>query len=264
VTVLVGTSGWQYRDWRGAFYPMELAQREWLAHYAARFTTVEINASFYRLPERSRFAAWRDATPDDFVLCPKASRYLSHMKKLKDPEEPVGRFVAAIRGLGDKLGPVLLQLPPNFPANLDRLDAALAEFPRGVRVAVELRHESWFTESTRALLAARGAALCLADRRSRWVSPLWRTADWGYVRFHEGAGPWPCYERDALADRAGAVAELYGSAEVYCFFNNDPRGCAVRDARWFAEECAGAGLFPTRVPAAGDISLVPPKDPAAG
>lgn len=259
MSVLVGTSGWQYRDWRGAFYPPELRQRDWLAHYASRFAAVEINASFYRLPDRERFATWAASTPDDFVACPKISRYLSHMKKLIDPDEPVARFLQAAGGLGTKLGPALLQLPPNFSANLPRLDAVLATFPDDVRVAVELRHPSWFTERTRGLLAERGAALCLADRHSAWVTPSWRTADWGYVRFHEGAGRWPCYGRTALGSRARALVELYGSeAEVFVFFNNDPRGCAVRDSRWFAQACTRVGLTPTRVPSASDITLVPP------
>lgn len=259
MTIVVGTSGWQYRDWRGAFYPRELPQTGWLGHYAERFATVEINASFYRLPERARFGAWRTATPRDFVLCPKVSRYLSHMKKLKDPAEPVARFVQAAGGLGEKLGPALLQLPPNFHADLSRLEAVLAEFPAGTRVAVELRHPSWFTRRTRALLQDHGAALCLADRSSRWVTPLWRTAEWGYIRFHEGAGQWPCYGRTALQSRARTLADLYGpNAEVFAFFNNDPRGCAVRDARWFARACVRAGLDSTRVPAAQDITVVSP------
>lgn len=262
MTVFVGTSGWQYRDWRGAFYPSGLRQADWLGHYAARFATVEINASFYRLPDRQRFAAWRAATPGDFMLCPKISRYLTHMKKLKEPAEPVARFLEAAGGLGDRFGPALLQLPPNFPADLERLAAALDEFPSDVRVAVELRHDSWFTEETRALLTERRAALCLADRGSRWVSPRWRTAAWGYIRFHEGAGVWPCYGRTALTSRAGALAELYGpNAEVFAFFNNDPRGCAIRDARWFAHACARVGLAPTRTPDAHEIALQQPDAP---
>ncbi|MBA2529480.1 MAG: DUF72 domain-containing protein [Euzebyales bacterium] len=263
MTVLVGTSGWQYRDWRGAFYPRELVAREWLGHYAARFATVEINTSFYRLPPPDRFAAWAAASPHDFVLCPKVSRYLSHMKKLRDPAEPVTRFMTSARALGGKLGPVLLQLPGTFGLALDRLDAALAEFPADVRVAVELRHPSWFVDDTRRLLAEHGAALCLADRRSVEVTPPWRTAEWGYARFHEGRGAWPCYGRTALASRARTLAERYGpDAEVFAFFNNDPRGCAVRDARWFAAACRRAGLLTTRVPDAGDIRVVEPDDGA--
>lgn len=257
MTIRVGTSGWQYRDWRDAFYPHELRQADWLAHYADRFATVEINASFYRLPDRERFQAWRLATPDDFVLCPKVSRFLTHMKRLREPGEPVARFVAAAGGLGDRLGPSLLQLPPDLRIDLDRLDATLREFPPGWRVTVELRHRSWFVEETRALLAAHGAALCLADRGSRWISPRWRTADWGYVRFHEGAGIWPCYGRTALESRATTLAALYPDGDVFVFFNNDPRACALRDARWFALACARRGLPVTRVPPARDVRLQP-------
>ncbi|MGH3666441.1 MAG: DUF72 domain-containing protein [Egibacteraceae bacterium] len=257
MTVLVGTSGWQYRDWRGAFYPSGLRQADWLEHYAARFATVELNNSFYRLPPHQRFVAWADRTPADFVVCPKVSRYLSHMKRLREPSEPVARFTDAVGGLGSKLGPVLLQLPGSFTADPDRLDAALAEFPAAVRVAVELRHDSWFTATTRGVLERHAAALCLADRGSRWVTPRWRTADWGYLRCHEGAGGWPCYGRTALRARAETVAEVYDDAEVYAFFNNDPRCCAVRDARWFAAACRRAGLAVTRVPGPREVAVVP-------
>ena len=179
MTVLVGTSGWQYQDWRGAFYPQGLAQTAWLAHYAQRFATVEINASFYRLPDRERFKVWASSTPDDFVLCPKVSRYLTHMKKLTEPEEPVERFTAAAAGLGDKAGPWLLQLPPNLGIDLGRLERVLELVGDRARVAVELRHGSWFTDPTRRLLERHEAALAWADRGSRWITPTWRTADWG-------------------------------------------------------------------------------------
>ena len=259
MAVLVGTSGWQYKDWRGAFYPREIKQVEWLAHYAQRFATVEINASFYRLPPRERFEAWAAGTPADFVLCPKTSRYLTHMKKLKDPEEPVQRFLDAALGLGAKIGPALLQLPPNFPRDLQRLDRTLTLFGQQVPIAVEFRHASWWTDDTRRVLTEHGAALCWADRRSAWISPRWRTAAWGYLRFHEGRGLWPCYGRTALERAAADLAAEYSERDdVYVFFNNDPRGCAVRDARWFAAACARHGRPTTRVPAARDITLVDP------
>lgn len=259
--VFVGTSGWQYKDWRGAFYPQQVKQADWLEHYAQRFATVEINASFYRLPPRERFQTWSARTPDDFVLCPKTSRFLTHMKRLKDPEEPVQRFLDAALGLGAKIGPALLQLPPNFGIDLERLDRTLTLFGDRVPVAVELRHESWWTDDTRSLLSEHGAALCWADRASAWISPLWRTAAWGYVRFHEGRAAWPCYGKTALDRAAADVAAEFGDADdVYAFFNNDPRGCAVRDARWFAAACRRHGLTTTRVPAARDITLVEPDD----
>ncbi len=192
MTVLVGTSGWQYSDWRGVLYPPGVPQRRWLEHYAGRYATVENNGSFYRLPKAETFADWRARTPDGFVMAVKASRYLTHVRRLQDPAEPVERLMRAAAWLGDRLGPVLLQLPPNLPADAAALDACLREFARfrgaagQVRVAVEIRHESWWTEEIRQLLAHHQAALCWADRRGRPLNPLWRTADWGYLRFHEG------------------------------------------------------------------------------
>ena len=254
--VLVGTSGWQYRDWRGRFYPQGLAQARWLEHYAERFATVESNNAFYRLPEPHTFSAWAERTPPGFVMAVKASRFLTHQKRLRDPEEPVGRLMDRARHLGDKLGPVLLQLPPTLKADPAALDRALRAFPAGTRVAVEPRHDSWWTEEVRDLLGEHGAALCLADSPHR-STPVWRTADWTYLRLHEGtADPRPCYDRQALAAWAGRLAGLIGpGADAYVYFNNDPGGCAVRDAVWFAEEAARAGLHPTRVPDSGEVAV---------
>jgi uncharacterized protein YecE (DUF72 family) len=248
MTVLVGASGWQYSSWRGPFYPPEIPQARWLEYYAETFRTVEVNNTFYRLPNRSTFASWAERTPDDFVVTIKASRYLTHVKRLRDPDEPVGRLMDAVGGLGAKLGAVLVQLPPDLPARFEELDQTLRSFPRSTRVAVEARHDSWFTGELRAVLEAHDAALCFADRRSRPVSPLWRTASWGYLRMHEGRGiAHPCYGRTSLASWAGRLADLFGPDEdVYVYFNNDPRGCAVRDARRFASAVDGTGLVPTR------------------
>ncbi len=249
--VLVGTSGWQYRDWRGVLYPPGLAQRSWLEHYASQYATVENNGSFYRLPGQETFAAWRARTPEGFVMAVKASRYLTHVRRLRDPAEPVGRLLGAAAGLGDRLGPVLLQLPPNLPADpgaLDRCLRAFSEFRtepaagtpsatgHRVRVAVEFRHESWWTEEVRELLARHRAALCLADRLGRPITPLWRTADWGYLRFHEGAAqPWPRYGERALRSWVRRITEMWpDSADVFVYFNNDPGGAAVYDAAAFA------------------------------
>lgn len=230
--VLVGTSGWQYASWRVEFYPPGLAQSRWLEHYAARFPTVENNSAFYRLPTREMFQAWRARTPDAFVMAVKASRFLTHVKRLREPAEPVHRLLDAVRGLGDRLGPVLVQLPPTMRVDLERLDAALALFPREIRVAVEPRHDSWWVEDVRTLLAARGCALCWSDRRGRARTPLWRTADWGYVRFHEGAAkPWPRYGEQALRSWAARIAGTWRAADtVYAYFNNDAGGAAVADA----------------------------------
>jgi len=263
--VLIGTSGWQYRDWRGGLYPPGLAQRRWLEHYASRYATVENNASFYRLPARQTFADWRARTPDDFVMAVKASRYLTHVRRLRDPAEPVARLLGAATGLGPRLGPVLLQLPPNLPAEPAQLAACLAEFrsappPDGlgpVRVAVEPRHPSWWTDEVREVLAGFGAALCWADRLGRPVTPLWRTAGWGYVRFHEGtADPWPRYGRQALRSWVDRIRHAWpADADVYVYFNNDPGGAAVVNSAEFAALARGAGLPVTRTPAAGAVPL---------
>ena len=241
VPVLIGTSGWQYRHWRGVLYPEGVPQRRWLAHYAEHFACLEVNNAFYRLPERSVFEGWREQTPDGFVVAVKVSRYLTHIKRLQDPTEPVQRLLHRADGLGDQLGPFLLQLPPNLPAAPERLDACLAAFPQHARVAVEPRHDSWWSDEVQQVLARHNAALCWADRGSHPITPLWATAGWGYLRLHEGAAqPWPSYGRQALTtwlDRIeatwpGSVSgpERGAGPDVFVFFNNDQRGAAVRDA----------------------------------
>jgi uncharacterized protein YecE (DUF72 family) len=242
VAVLVGTSGWQYKDWKGSFYPDTLRQADWLEYYAQHFSTVEVNNAFYRLPDAAVFERWAERTPSDFVVAVKASRYLTHVKRLRDPAEPVGRLMERARCLGSKQGPILLQLPPTLPARLDDLAATLDAFGPDVRVTVELRHPSWFTEETCDLLRQRQVPLCLADSPHR-QTPIWRTANWGYVRFHEGrASPRPCYGRQALRTWSCRLAELYGPEDdVYVYFNNDPGACAVRNAQQFRQLMARAG-----------------------
>jgi uncharacterized protein YecE (DUF72 family) len=256
VPLIIGTSGWQYRHWRGSFYPTGVAQRRWLEFYADRFASVESNAAFYRLPEAETFAAWAERTPPDFVMAVKASRYLTHVLRLAEPDAPVQLLVERACQLGEKLGPLLIQLPPTLEADVGRLRATLDAFPADVRVAVEFRHSSWFTDEVQQLLRDRRVALCLADRR-RPLTPFWRTADWGYVRFHSGrARPTGCYSRDALAAWVDRIAELWPApADVYAYFNNDGFACALRDAQVFADLLAHAGLAPTRVPAAGEVTL---------
>ncbi|MEW2028915.1 DUF72 domain-containing protein [Streptomyces roseifaciens] len=246
----VGTSGWQYKDWRGVLYPDGCPQRLWLEEYAKGFATVENNNAFYRLPPPGTFGDWHDRTPAGFVMAVKASRYLTHIKRLRDPQEPVGRLMRHAAALGDRLGPVLLQLPPTLRADPALLDAALGCFPDGVRVAVEPRHDSWWTDEVRAVLQGHGAALCWADHGSRPVTPLWRTAPWGYVRFHSGlARPWPRYGRAALASWAGRIADTWPDrAHVYAYFNNDPGGAAVHDVVAFARTAARLGRTVSRTP----------------
>ena len=253
----VGTSGWQYRDWRGAFYPEKLAQARWLEHYSANFDVVEVNNTFYHLPEASTFAKWERETLADFVVVVKMSRFLTHLKRLLDPAEPVHRFMTRARKLGRKLGPVLIQLPPRFEAAPERLEATLALFDPDVRVAVEFRDDSWYSDEVRGILERHGAALVLADRRNRHT-PLWRTADWGFVRLHEGvARPRPCYGEAMLETWVERIRELWPpGVDVFAFFNNDHRCCAVRDAGVFGRLAESAGLHPSRTPDPSDIQVV--------
>jgi uncharacterized protein YecE (DUF72 family) len=209
-----------------------------------------VNNAFYRLPEHTVFARWRASTPDDFCVAVKISRYLTHIKRLRDPAEPVARFLDRAAGLGSKLGPVLVQLPPTLTADVDALTGVLRRFPSAVRVAVEPRHPSWWTAPVRAGLERHGAALCWADRGGRPVTPTWRTAEFGYLRMHEGrAEPRPRYGRRALAswlDRIGA--EFAGADTVYTYFNNDPGGAAIADAAALAGLARRRGRPVTRAP----------------
>ena len=252
---LIGTSGWQYRDWRGVLYPAGVPQRLWLEFYAGQFATVENNNAFYRLPPRETFTSWAERTPAGFVMAVKASRYLTHIRRLKEPAEPVSRLLGAAAGLGTKLGPVLLQLPPTWKGDPGLLDETLAEFrrtgPSGLRIAVEMRHESCWTDEMRKVLTEREAALVWADRAGSPAGPLWRTTDWGYLRLHEGtADPWPRYGRASLRKWAERLAADWASPDdVYVYFNNDPGGAAIYDAVAFGELARKAGHDATRTPA---------------
>jgi uncharacterized protein YecE (DUF72 family) len=258
VPVYIGTSGWQYDHWRGTFYPEGVAQSRWLEFYSERFRVVELNNSFYKLPKRETFAGWAERTPDDFVLAAKMSRYLTHVRRLKDPREPVERFLSHAGALRSKLGPVLLQLPPTLKATEGVLGEVLGVFPTGVRVALEPRHDSWFTDETAAVLSDHNAAMCLTDREAEPVTPVWKTADWTFLRFHEGTGsPHPCYKRSTMEAWVERLADRWGKkrSDVFVFFNNDPRACALRDAVVFAELLQSAGFETTRVPGRRDVKL---------
>jgi uncharacterized protein YecE (DUF72 family) len=230
----VGTSGFAYDHWDGVFYPERLAANRRLEFYARHFSTVELNVTFYRTPPATTFSRWRDSVPDDFRFAVKASRYLTHVRRLKAPREPVEFLMERVRRLGDRLGPILLQLPPDMPIELDRLDRTLSAFGNGTPVSVEPRHASWFVDELRDVLTRHGAALCLADR-SGPRTPLWRTAPWLYLRLHEGrAMPPSCYGMDALGSWVARLVDTFGPRpEGYVYFNNDGHACAPRNASTF-------------------------------
>lgn len=222
----VGTSGWSYRHWRGVFYPPNLSAGEWLRFYAARFDTVELNATFYRLPPPERFERWSTTVPAGFRFAVKVSRYLTHVRRLRDPEDAAGLLRERCRLLGERAGPYLLQLPPRFPPEPGQLARVLRALDG--QVAVEPRDERWFVPEVRRVLEDHGAALVWSDHPAA-PSPEWTTAEWWYLRRH-GVGETygGRYGRRRLASLAERIAGLGG--EVWCFFNNDARGAAVADA----------------------------------
>lgn len=253
----VGTSGWQYASWRDAFYPHQVPQRRWLQHYAQRFACVEVNNTFYNLPAAQSFTRWAEETPADFQFSLKVSRYLTHIRRLREPQASIDLFLERAQHLGDKLGPLLVQLPPTLRCDVERLDAALRAFPSRLRVAVEFRHNSWYTEEVASVLRERRATLCITDRLGRPLQPMWRTAPWGFVRLHEGrAAPPPCYGDRSLQSWVDRIASLWeASEEVHVYFNNDPRGCAVRDAVRLAAIARRRGMSVTRVPSAAEVQV---------
>jgi uncharacterized protein YecE (DUF72 family) len=233
-TVLVGCSGWNYPHWRERVYPKGLPQRAWLEHYATLFDTVEVNNTFYRLPARSAVAGWVERTPADFVFTVKASRYLTHIKRLTDIEGGVARFYDSIEPLVEsgKLGPVLWQFPGNFHRNDERLAAALERLPPG-RHCFEFRHASWFAPQVYGLLRERDAALVIGDDPSRPFQTHELTARWTFVRFHRGRrGRNGNYSRSELEEWKRRIAAWRSEADVYAYFNNDWEGYAVENARW--------------------------------
>jgi uncharacterized protein YecE (DUF72 family) len=230
-TIHIGTSGWHYDHWRGPFYPPDLSPAHFLAFYAERFATVEINNSFYRMPSPAALATWRDATPPSFRFAVKGSRYLTHMKKLKDPETGLANFLPRLEALGEKLGPILFQLPPHWRADPERLAAFLTALPASQRFAFELRDPSWHVPAIYERLAHHNAACCIYDLAGR-QSPVALTADFVYVRLHGPDGAYQgCYDLAALAAWARRVREWADTMRaVYVYFDNDERGYAPSNA----------------------------------
>lgn len=229
--VRVGTSGWEYRHWAGRFYPRDVPRDCWLEFYARRFDTVELNNSFYRLPQPGTFTSWARRVPDGFTFAVKASRYLTHTRRLREPEEPLERLWSAARRLGDHLGPVLYQLPPRWRPNPERLAAFLEALPRGHAQAIEVRDRRWYGPRLSVSLEGAGVALCLHDMPGA-APPPERVGPFVYVRFHgSGARYGGRYTSQRLTAWAVRMAAWASSGwSVWAYFNNDIDGHAIRDA----------------------------------
>ena len=227
----LGTSGYVYRHWRhGVFYPEGLPQREELAFYGSRFNSVELNAPFYRLPTREHFVRWREQTPGDFVFAVKASRTISHYKRLRHCAPQVGEFLAAARGLGSKLGVILCQLPPTFGLDLQRLEDFLQTLPASPPWVFEFRNPGWLTDSVLALLSRYRAGFCIPIGGRLRLEAVAATGGLGYFRFHQGAGKDGRFTARELGRWADEIHELLPGRTIYAFFNNDWRGFAPHDA----------------------------------
>lgn len=230
MSVRIGTSGWVYAHWRGIFYPKNLLQADWFGFYARHFDTVEVNSSFYRLPTTDTFRKWREQAPRGFIYAIKASRFITHLKKLKDVEQPTQVFLERSAFLGETLGPILFQLPPHWGVNLSRLEAFLQLLPEGHRYVFEFRDASWLIEDVFQLLEGYHVSHCIHDMAPLKV-PLRATASPVYVRFHGDVQHGGRYPAATLRIWAKRIEDWRREGyEVYAYFNNDYGGYALQNA----------------------------------
>jgi uncharacterized protein YecE (DUF72 family) len=229
--VRIGTSGWHYKHWVGTFYPPKTPASKMLAYYYQHFDTVELNNTFYRLPPVSGLEVWRDSTPDNFVLAAKGSRFLTHMKKLKDPEPGLARFFERIDVLGEKLGPILFQLPPHWQVDRERFQTFVAALPSGYRYAFEFRNATWDNEEIYRILRDRNIGYCIFDLAGAH-SPSLVTASFAYVRLHGPGGKYQgSYSDSVLSGWAERILKWRAELDaIYLYFDNDEAGYAAKDA----------------------------------
>lgn len=238
--IFIGTSGWNYKHWRGVFYPEELSTKAWFEYYSKRFDTVEINNTFYNLPDPSVFKNWKKQAPTDFIYAVKANRYITHMKKLKEPDSALKNFFSRVKYLEENLGPILYQLPPHWRCNVDRLQAFLTELPKDKIHVFEFRDDSWFTKEVFEILDSHNASFCIHDMpyvlarggsASGGKCPEITTGKVAYVRFHGATGIYQGgYPVQMLEKWADWVSNQAKTRDVYAYFNNDAEGHAVKDA----------------------------------
>ncbi len=230
MTVRIGTSGWNYKHWRGVFYPSKLPQRGWFEHYAKSFDTVEINNSFYRLPSEETFDAWRKQAPPNFCYAVKASRYLTHFRKLKEPQEPLNTFFLRADHLKKTLGPILYQLPPHWHVNLERFEEFCTALPKKHMHVVEFRDVSWLVEDVFRVMENYGVGHCIHDMGQLKV-PQRVTAETVYVRLHgvqKYSGSYPRRDLEGWAQQIDDWVKQ--KLDVYVYFNNDAQGYAIENA----------------------------------
>ena len=230
--VHVGCSGWVYKHWRGIFYPEGLPQKRWFERYAEEFDTVEINASFYRVPLAATFDGWRKKAPQGFRYAVKANRFITHLRKLVGCDDEIDSFIALARRLDQALGPILYQLPPSLHKDLPRLESFLARLPTDIEQVVEFRHKSWYDEEALAMLDCYGVGFVVHDLKGL-VSPRWASGRTAYVRFHGAAGKyWGRYSDETLLSWTDWLVEQKRlGRSCWCYFNNDIHGHAIEDAR---------------------------------
>lgn len=227
----IGCSGWNYDHWKGLFYPEKSSSRDWFGEYSSVFSTVEINNTFYQLPSVSTFERWRDQAPRGFIYAVKANRFITHMKKLTDPEEPLDRFLSRTRVLAGHLGPILFQLPPHWLVNAQRLDAFTDVLPDDLKYVFEFRDSSWYTEKVYEILSRKGMSMCLHDMKGS-ASPMIPVGLLCYVRFHGTTALYGGrYATPALRKWAGYMKQMLDEGkDVYAYFNNDAEANAPKDA----------------------------------
>lgn len=227
----IGTSGWHYQHWKGRFYPEDMPDQNMLKYYEKKFETAEINNTFYQLPKEKTLLRWRDTVPEDFIFSVKASRYITHMKKLKDPKEPVTNFLDRIKSLGHTLGPILFQLPPRWNCNPARLKSFLQVLPAHYRCTFEFRDQSWFDDQIYQALKDHNAAFCIYHL-SGVLSPKEVTADFIYIRLHGPGGPYQGQYTDETLAKWGQIFDTWNKQgkEIYCYFDNDEAGYGAQDA----------------------------------
>jgi uncharacterized protein YecE (DUF72 family) len=234
MTIYAGTSGYSYKEWKGVFYPEKISPKDMLADYASKLPAVEINNTFYKLPRKDVLETWAEQVPDDFRFVLKASRRITHFKRLNDTGELLDYMFDAVDVLGKRLGVVFFQLPPNFKKDTERLGGFLDELPAEVPIAFEFRHETWFDDETFDLLRRHNRALCLADAEGDLDVPLVSTADWGYLRLRK-----PNYRKPELEKWVKWIGEQ-GWGRAYVFFKHEDEGAGPKMAMRFLELAGGS------------------------